>query len=178
MYWKKIVLFATLSVGLSSCSTQLIGSAADRSPIIARVDVVSDNPGNRTTVALERALKEHDIQVTKSAPVVLQLSEMSYSHPFPDQINAGSAFSTTASLSATYRLMTASGKLIRSDTPVSVSENLFHNANQVNTTSMDTIFMRILSRKLANAIYYQLSATNTIQEIKKVSAEEYANKRH
>ena len=178
--WKKISVLATLSLGLVACSTKLIGSAADRPAVIAQVHVISDNPGNRTTVAIERNLKEHDIQLTQNAPVVLELTNMTYSHPFPDQINAGVAFTTTATLSATYRLTTASGEPIQGDTTVSASQSLFHNANQVNTTSMDNIFLRTLSRKLASSIYYRLSATNTTKRIEKIlgQGQKHAAKRH
>jgi outer membrane lipopolysaccharide assembly protein LptE/RlpB len=177
LYWKKITCLAMLSLGLTSCSSHLIGSPIDRAPVIARLDIISENPGNQTTVAVERILQAHDIQLDNQAPVVLHLSQMNYSHPLPDSINAGSAFSTTATLSATYRLTTASGKLIRPDTTVTASQNLFHNANQVNTSSMDIIFIQTLSKQLANTLYYQLSGTNTIQEIEKILGKAHAPKR-
>ena len=161
-------------MGISACTTKLIGNPADRPAVIAQVHVISDNPGNLTTVAVERNLKSHAIQLSNQAPVELILSNMSYSHPLPDQINAGVAFTTTATLSATYRLMTASGKQIQGDTPVSASQSLLHNANQVNTTSMDNVFMRNLSRQLASTIYYALSSTNTTQKIEKILGQKHA----
>lgn len=168
----------TLTLLVTGCSTKLIGSPTDRSAVISRINLVSTNPDNRTTVAVKRSLAEHGIQVTYKAPLTLALDKMHFKHPFPDQIDAGVAFTTTATLSATYKLTTAKGNAIIPEREVNASQSLFHNANQVNTSSMDNIFMRILSKRLANSIYYQLSATNTIKKIKKTLKEKHAAKRH
>lgn len=153
---------------LSGCSTQLIGSSADRPAALMQINVTSENPGNRTTVTVERTLKEHRIQLNPNAPLILSLKNISYTHPLPDQINAGVAFVTTATLTIRYELTTNKGVIVVSDRTIAASQNLLHNANQVNTASMDSIFLRSLSQQLANSIYYQLSATNTVKLINKV----------
>lgn len=163
---------------LAGCSTKLIGSPADRPEVLAQIQVASDNPGNRTTVAVERNLQQHAIRLSPKAPLVLTLSQMNYSHPLPDQINAGVAFVTTATLSVTYQLTSSCGELIIPDQTISATRNLLHNANQVNTTSMDDLFQRSLSQQLASNIYYQLSAIDTVKRIKKALELSDAAKRH
>jgi outer membrane lipopolysaccharide assembly protein LptE/RlpB len=170
--------FAALALLLSGCSTKLIGGPSDRPASLAHISVESENPGNRTTVAVRRSLKEHDIQLSSNAPLVLSLKNMRYTHPLPEQINAGVAFITTATLTVTYQLTTKGGHVIIANRTISASQNLLHNANQVNTTSMDNLFMRSLSQQLANSIYYQLSATNTIKRIDNALEKSHAAKRH
>jgi outer membrane lipopolysaccharide assembly protein LptE/RlpB len=167
-----------LLLSLTGCSTKLIGSRADRPSALTQVNVVSENPGNRTTVAVKRSLQEHAITIDKQAPLVLALTKMHYTHPLPDQINAGVAFTTIATLSVTYQLETAGGRVIISNRTISAQQNLLHNANQVNTASMDNVFKRSLSRQLASSIYYQLSATDTVKLIEKALGKPHAAKRH
>lgn len=176
--FKKLGLLLTLPLLTAGCAIKLVGSPADRPAVIARMCVTSDNPGNRTTVAVKRTLKEHDINLSKNAPVVLVLSKMTYDHPFPDQINAGVAFTTTATMQATYEITTTSGKTIIPENTLSVDQSLFHNANQVNTTSMDDVYYRTLSRKLANNLYYKLSSTRVTHKIEQALGVKHAVKRH
>jgi outer membrane lipopolysaccharide assembly protein LptE/RlpB len=172
--WKKwgVLLVAFLCLG--GCAAQKISPSSP----IAHLKLVSSNPGDRTTVAIKRTLTGHGIQITDKAPLVLVLDSIKYSNPFPDQLNAGVAFTTTSTLSLNFTVTTLSGKVILEKRSLSESHSLFHNANQVNTSSMDNLFLRTLSRRLANRIYYQLSATDTTETIKKAMGHKHAAKRH
>lgn len=176
--WKKTLCLTALLPLLSGCSLSLIGKASDRPAAIARIQVVSDSPGNRLTTAVKRELQSRHVEVTDAAPLTLHLSKTSYTHPLPTQFNAGVAFTTTATLTTHYELTTHADKTILGDTSLSESQSLFHNANQVNTTSRDNLFQRELAHKLASSIYFKLAAENTVKKIKQATEANHATQGH
>lgn len=176
--WKKTAWLSLLLPLLSGCSLKLIGSAQDRPAVISRVRVVSANPDNRLTIAVKRSLASRDVTISEKAPITLYLSKIDYDHPLPEHFTAGVAFTTTATLSAHYKLTTRSGKIILADSSISASQSLFHNANQVNTSSRDNLFQRTLAQKLANSIYFKLSSEQTITQIRRALEVKHAAKGH
>ena len=155
------VLCVALTLGITGCGLHLIGTPADRPSSLARMHFTSDNPNNRLTGVVKRSLIARDIVLTDKAPLILSLSKIKYTHPFPSELNAGVAFTTTATLSATFELLTRSGKTVVGPARISANESLFHNANQINTTSMDALFERLLTARLAAQLFDVLRSAHT-----------------